>query len=118
MYSSNRRSLEFSASASHDERCYHECVAQGRLNTVCVRPLRWLLQEKHDVLPYILGLGGRVVAHEWLAALSNEKLFPVPTDVLGLDGAVEEGGRVRKGLARGRAVLLESRQTISSLITH
>lgn len=110
MYSSNRRSHDFSTPASHNTRSYHECVRQKRLNTVCVSSLRWLLQEKHDVLPDILRLGARVVAHEGLAALGDEELLPIPADVLGLDGAVVEVGRVRKGLARGGAVLLGSRQ--------
>lgn len=84
-------------------------MLQERLNTTS--PLRRLLQEEHDVLPDILRLGARVVAHEWLAALGDEELFPIPADVLGLDGAVVEVGRVRKALARGRAVSLESKQT-------
>lgn len=85
-------------------------MRQERQNTR-TPPLRRLLQEEHDVLPDVLGLGARVIAHEWLAALGDEELFPIPADVLVPHGAVEEVGRVREGLARGRTVRLGSRQT-------
>lgn len=78
-------------------------------------PLRWLLQEEHDVFPDIVRLGTRVVTHEGLAALGDEELFPIPTDVLGHDGAVVKIGRVRKGLARGRAVCLGRETNITLL---
>lgn len=81
-------------------------VLQESLITVCASLLSRLLQEEHDVLPDIFRFGARVVTHEGLAVLGDEELLPIPADVLSLDGAVVKVGRVRKGLARGRAVRL------------
>lgn len=94
-------------------------MTQKRLATLqsLAASLSCLLEKKHDVLPDVLRLGARVVAHEGLPVLGDEELLPVPTDVVGSDGVVVQVGRVGEGLARGGAVLLQE-QTHPSPPTH
>jgi len=50
--------------------------------------LNLMTKQEGHVIANVLRLGTRVIAHEGLAATSDEELLPVPSDVLHMDWTV------------------------------